>query len=59
MVFSKFDIIYSVVLLGVAFVAIRASNKTMDRWEEDMKKQVKIINENGKLAQARYGGETK
>lgn len=59
MVFSKFDIIYSVVLLGVAFVAIRASNKTMDRWEEDMKEQVRIINEKTKLAQARYGGETK
>lgn len=38
---------------------LRGTNKAIDRWEADMKEQVKLINERTKLAQQMYGGETK
>lgn len=57
-----FTLAEKVMLVGcivVGVLMLRASNAAMDRWEADMKEQVKLINERTKLAQQMYGGETK
>lgn len=48
--FTTIEKIFILGCLVSGFVCLRCTNKALDRWEEDMKKQVALINKKTELA---------